>query len=320
MNIKQLHYFYELAQHRHFAKAAKACFITQPTLSASITALEKSLGTELVVRNSQFVALTQAGEVVLRHAERMLLEQDAMRQELSLFGGALSGTLRIGMVPQSSIDIMPLLKRFNDAFPNVRLRLSVMTHGTLLEQLDLHQTDIGLGFDELLTEHQRRALDVQLRHPNPMALLGPLPPHLSPSQPLRLADLQDLPLILPSATMQFRRRPPAAQPAGGAGDRLFVPPGQRGEPRAGLRRGQCRYRRHRPSALQAALPPLERCERRHHRLHHPKTQCHPRHEGVSRRGRGMEKGAHPGLPAYRDREPDASPAVSAPLAACPTPQ
>ena len=38
-----------------------------------------------------------------------------------------------------------------------------------------------------------------------MALLGPLPPHLSPSQPLRLADLQDLPLILPSATMQFRR-------------------------------------------------------------------------------------------------------------------
>lgn len=205
MNIKQLHYFYELAQHRHFAKAAKACFITQPTLSASITALEKSLGTELVVRNSQFVALTQAGEVVLRHAERMLLEQDAMRQELSLFGGALSGVLRIGMVPQSSIDIMPLLKRFNDAFPKVSLRLSVMTHATLLEQLDLHQTDIGLGFDELLTEHQRRALDVQLRHPNPMALLGPLPPHLSPSQPLRLADLQDLPLILPSATMQFRR-------------------------------------------------------------------------------------------------------------------
>lgn len=205
MNIKQLHYFYELAQHRHFAKAAKACFITQPTLSASITALEKSLGTELVVRNSQFVALTQAGEVVLRHAERMLLEQDAMRQELSLFGGALSGVLRIGMVPQSSIDIMPLLKRFNDAFPKVSLRLSVMTHGTLLEQLDLHQTDIGLGFDELLTEHQRRALDVQLRHPNPMALLGPLPPHLSPIQPLRLADLQDLPLILPSTTMQFRR-------------------------------------------------------------------------------------------------------------------
>lgn len=199
MNIKQLHYFYELAQHRHFAKAAKACFITQPTLSASITALEKSLGTELVVRNSQFVALTQAGEVVLHHAERMLQEQAVMRQELSLFGGELSGTLRIGMVPQSSVDIMPLLKRFNEAYPNVTLRLSVMTHGALLEQLDLHQTDIGLGFDELLTEHQRRALEVQLRHPNPMAVLG-----AAADGPLQLADLQPLPLILPSKTMQFR--------------------------------------------------------------------------------------------------------------------
>ena len=64
MNIKQLHYFHELARHRHFAKAAKACHITQPTLSASITALEKNLGTDLVVRTSQFVALTEAGELV----------------------------------------------------------------------------------------------------------------------------------------------------------------------------------------------------------------------------------------------------------------
>ncbi|MGL5815008.1 MAG: LysR family transcriptional regulator [Aeromonas sp.] len=207
MNIKQLHYFYELAQHRHFAKAAKACFITQPTLSASITSLEKSLGTELVVRNSQFVALTQAGEIVLRHAERMLQEQDAMHQELSLFGGELSGTLRIGMVPQSSIDIMPLLKGFNEAYPRVGLRLSVMTHETLLEQLDLHQIDLGLGFDELLTDHQRRNLAVQQPHPNPMALLGPLPGHDERPQdePLQLADLQGIPLILPSSTMQFRR-------------------------------------------------------------------------------------------------------------------
>ncbi|WP_349922134.1 LysR family transcriptional regulator [Aeromonas veronii] len=207
MNIKQLRYFYELAQHRHFAKAAKACFITQPTLSASITALEKSLGTELVVRNSQFVGLTQAGEVVLRHAERMLQEQDAMHQELSLFDGELSGTLRIGMVPQSGIDIMPLLKRFHEAYPRVGLRLSVVTHGALLEQLELHQIDLGLGFDELLTDHQRRTLAVQQPHPNPMAVLGPLPGHDERPQnaPLQLADLQDIPLILPSGTMQFRR-------------------------------------------------------------------------------------------------------------------
>lgn len=71
MNIKQLHYFHELAKHQHFARAAKACHITQPTLSASITALEKNLGTDLVVRTSQFVALTEAGELVRQYAERI---------------------------------------------------------------------------------------------------------------------------------------------------------------------------------------------------------------------------------------------------------
>lgn len=208
MNINQLRYFYELAQHRHFAKAAKACFITQPTLSASITTLEKSLGTELVVRNSQFVALTRAGEVVLRHAERMLLEQDSMRQELSLFTGELSGSLRIGIVPQSSVDIMPLIKRFNAQYPNVALFLSVTTHATLIEQLELHQTDIGLGFDGLLTDHHRRTLDLHQPHANPMAVLSaqPLTAQTGSGGPsLRLADLQPLPLLLPSKSMQFRR-------------------------------------------------------------------------------------------------------------------
>ncbi|ENY72487.1 LysR family transcriptional regulator [Aeromonas diversa CDC 2478-85] len=204
MNIKQLRYFYELAQHRHFARAAKACFITQPTLSASITALEKSLGTELVVRNSQFVALTEAGEVVLRHAERMLLEQESMHQELSLFTGELSGLLRIGIIPQSSVDIMPLLRRFNSLHPNVALRLSVLTHATLLEQLELHQCDIGLGFDEPLSDHQRRHLDVRVRRPNQMAVLSPCDGR-EPCAPLTLHDLLPHPLLLPSRSMQFRR-------------------------------------------------------------------------------------------------------------------
>ena len=54
---------------------------------------------------------------MLRHAERMLREQDALRQELSLFSGGLSGALRIGVVPQSSIDIMPLLKGSTTPIP-----------------------------------------------------------------------------------------------------------------------------------------------------------------------------------------------------------
>ena len=207
MNIKQLHYFHELARHRHFAKAAKACHITQPTLSASITALEKNLGTDLVVRTSQFVALTEAGELVRQYAERMLLEQEALKQELALFHGELSGTLRIGIVPQSNVDIMPLIARCKQRYPDIVIRLSVLSNEALLSQLALHQCDIGLGFDEPPSEPGRHAFNLYPQGHNRMAVLmnrGAAEPFPS-SEPMTLASLQTRPLVLPSRSMQFRR-------------------------------------------------------------------------------------------------------------------
>lgn len=207
MNIKQLHYFHELAKHRHFAKAAKACHITQPSLSASITALEKSVGTDLVVRTSQFVALTEAGELVRQYAERMLLEQEALKQELALFQGELSGTLRIGIVPQSNLDIMPFIARCKQRYPDIVIRLSVLSNEALLSQLELHQCDIGLGFDEPAGGAGRRAFHVYPQGANQMAVLmnrdeADQYPH---SGDIALAELQQQPLVLPSRTMQFRQ-------------------------------------------------------------------------------------------------------------------
>ena len=203
MNIKQLHYFHELAKHRHFAKAAKACHITQPTLSASITALEKNVGTDLVVRTSQFVALTEAGELVRRYAERMLLEQEALKQELALFHGELSGTLRIGIVPQSNVDIMPLIARCKQRYPDIVIRLSVLSNEALISQLELHQCDIGLGFDDPLGGG-KRAFHLYPQGDNRMAVLMNRASALPRTEPITLASLQHRPLVLPSRTMQFR--------------------------------------------------------------------------------------------------------------------
>ncbi|MGI2108190.1 LysR family transcriptional regulator [Shewanella frigidimarina] len=211
MNLRQLHYFYELAQFKHFAKAAKACHITQPTLSASITALEKSFGTELVVRGSQFVALTDAGQIVLSYAEKMLLDQAALKQELSVFSGPLIGALRIGIVPQSSVDIMPIIKAFNELHPNIAVTLLVTTNEKLIEQLTLHQIDIGLGFDENLTEANRRTFHFYPQIDNDMAVLSTqalvnqLDTTALSDNRLTLNHLQRLPLVLLSQNMQFRQ-------------------------------------------------------------------------------------------------------------------
>ncbi|QYJ80288.1 LysR family transcriptional regulator [Shewanella acanthi] len=232
MNIRHLQYFQQLAKLQHFAKAAKACHVTQPTLSAGISALEKSLGLELVVRQSQFVALTDAGDIVLQYAEKMLQEQAALKQELSLFSGQMTGSLDIGIVPQSSVDIMPLIKRFNQAFPHININLSVMTNSQLIESLTLHKTDIGLGFDEHLTEVNRRSFVLypqrSLAHSNcpahstnhaqstnpaysisQMALLcAYIDDHIddkASQKSVSLASLSNTPLVLLSKGMQFRQ-------------------------------------------------------------------------------------------------------------------
>ncbi len=124
-----------------------------------------------MVRTSQFVALTEAGELVRQYAERMLLEQEALKQELALFHGELSGTLRIGIVPQSNVDIMPLIARCKQRYPDIVIRLSVLSNEALLSQLELHQCDIGLGFDEPLTGAARQTFHLYPQGHNQMAVL-----------------------------------------------------------------------------------------------------------------------------------------------------
>lgn len=216
MNIKQLNYFYQLAQTKHFAKAAKACHVTQPTLSASIANLEKAMGIELVVRGSQFVALTQAGQIVLAYAEKILQEQAALKQALTAFNGTLSGQLRIGIVPQSNVDIMPIIQRFNQHYPQMKIKLNVTTNNELITQLEQHQIDIGLGFNDGLTQAHYRHFNVYPQGSPQMAVLfaenlntnlqDVTPDQLSNANAeMSLADLHLLPLVLLSQNMQFRQ-------------------------------------------------------------------------------------------------------------------
>ncbi|MFF3407182.1 LysR family transcriptional regulator [Streptomyces sp. NPDC002742] len=99
MLLRQLEYLVALARERHFARAAAACFVSQPSLSAAIRRLEHELDVPIVRRGRRYEGLTPEGEVVLAWAHRILAERDALRQELSALRGGLTGTLRLGIVP-----------------------------------------------------------------------------------------------------------------------------------------------------------------------------------------------------------------------------
>ena len=74
MDIRQLRYLVSLARERHFARAAEACGVAQPTLSAGLRHLEEDLGVMVVERGNRFKGLTPEGEAVVERARRILGE------------------------------------------------------------------------------------------------------------------------------------------------------------------------------------------------------------------------------------------------------
>ncbi len=99
MVLRQLAYLVALAREKHFGRAAEACRVTQPTLSAAIQQLEQELGAPLIERSQRFVGLTPQGELALEHAHRILAEAEGLRARIEEMDKGLSGQLRLGVIP-----------------------------------------------------------------------------------------------------------------------------------------------------------------------------------------------------------------------------
>src|SRR5271154_2410477 len=97
--LDKLNYLIALAQEQHFGRAAEACGVTQPTLSAGIKQLETTLGVLLVQRSGRFGGFTPEGQRVLEWARRIVADARAMRDEVKSLRQGLSGHLRLAVVP-----------------------------------------------------------------------------------------------------------------------------------------------------------------------------------------------------------------------------
>ena len=91
IEIRDLQLLSALARHRHFAKAAEECGISQPAFSMRIRNLEDRLGLSIVRRANRFQGLTEEGEMIVRRARRMLDDAKALEQEVEAARGEISG-------------------------------------------------------------------------------------------------------------------------------------------------------------------------------------------------------------------------------------
>lgn len=159
MTLVQLEYLISLEKYRHFAKAAEACFVTQPSLSMQIQKLEKELDTIIFLRNRLPITLTDNGKIIVEQARKILLEATQMKSMIEENKSLQSGHLKIGIIPTLAPYLLPLfIKDFINKYPQIRLSISELTTEEIKKRLKEKMLDAGimatpLHDNELEEEH-----------------------------------------------------------------------------------------------------------------------------------------------------------------------
>jgi DNA-binding transcriptional LysR family regulator len=147
--FRQLEYFVALAREKHFARAAAACYVSQPALSEAIRKLERELGVPLVNRGRAFEGLTPEGERLVWWARRIIAAHDALKLEADAMHSGLTGRLRIGVIPAASTTAALIIEPFCSTYPLVSVSLETRQSTTdIAERLDRFELDAGIAYLE----------------------------------------------------------------------------------------------------------------------------------------------------------------------------
>ncbi|MFM9899781.1 MAG: LysR substrate-binding domain-containing protein [Polaromonas sp.] len=211
MDFKQLDYFVRVAELGSFTRAAIALDIAQPALSRQIRLLEVELRQNLLTRNGRGAVPTEAGKLLLKHGRGILHQMAVAREELGAVRGALAGRVSIGLPPSlSRLITVPLAQAFRQQMPQAQLTLTEGFSLSMQESLRIGNLDLAV----LYNTERSIELEMTTLHAEELVLISPkasVKPgskvNNAPSaqrQALSLAEVGDLPLILPSRPNAFR--------------------------------------------------------------------------------------------------------------------
>lgn len=146
MDIRQLSYLVALAREKNFTKAAHACNVTQPTLSARIRQLENDLGVAIVERGQKFIGLTSEGDIVLKWANAILADCDNLEQELALKKNSPTGHLKLAVIPSALPMVARLTEHMHSQFPELKFTILSRTSNDILAGLQSFEYDAGITY------------------------------------------------------------------------------------------------------------------------------------------------------------------------------
>jgi DNA-binding transcriptional LysR family regulator len=188
MELRQLRYLVALAEERNFTRAAEREHIAQPALSQQIRKLEQSAGLPLVERTTRHVALTEAGELLVARARRILAELDAADAELQSLVGVQTGHVNVGTIhTMGPIDVSLALAIFHERHPRVELTIREQSSEELAEMLRIDELDLAfLSVTEPIESHGLALLQLISEE---LVVVLPVDHRLASRRRVRMAEL-----------------------------------------------------------------------------------------------------------------------------------
>ncbi|PWA13355.1 LysR family transcriptional regulator [Pueribacillus theae] len=134
-----------LAEELNMRKAAERLYVTQPALSQRLRTIEREWGTQIFLRSKRGLALTPAGEKIIAYVNRMIREQEKVRDEISFLKAEVSGTLKLAAASIIGQYWLPkFLKQYVERYPNVKISLITGWSSEILHQFDEEHFHIGI--------------------------------------------------------------------------------------------------------------------------------------------------------------------------------
>ena len=202
MVIDKLEFLLALAREGHFGRAAEACGVTQPTLSAGVKQLEGSFGVLLVNRGSRFQNFTPEGERVLEWARRIVGDSRAMREEIHALKHGLSGRLRIAAIQTTLAMIETLTTLYRERHPEVQFTVLSATAEEIFQLLENLEIDAGVSY--LDKEPAGRITGIPLYRER-YCLLTAADAPLGNRSKVKWAEVAQIPLCLMTPDTQLRQ-------------------------------------------------------------------------------------------------------------------
>ena len=204
MFIRQFYYLVAVAEERHFGRAAERCNVTQPGLSSGIKQLERELGMQIFLRrrDRRFQGLTAEGERVAAWSRAVLAYCDAMRKDVAVMQGQLTGHLRIGAMPTVSPVLPFLLDTVRSKYPGVRIDVQFIGNDAMKRGLNDFSLDAAITYLKKADLGRKNTLPMYTER---LSLLVPDKPEFQHRNTIAWEEAAQLPLAMLRPSMQERR-------------------------------------------------------------------------------------------------------------------